>query len=131
MSDPTATIRALRMQSNEAIAAHDVERTVALMDPDITVAVAGGPVLHGREASRVAFIEQFTDRAFITYVRSASQVVMRDASAATERGQWRGRWKMRAGIHEQGGSYVAEWRHGPMGWLIASETFLEAEDATG
>jgi hypothetical protein len=29
-------------------------------------------------------------------------------------------------MHEQGGSYVAEWRVSEMGWLIHSETFCEA-----
>ena len=98
-------IRALREQSNQAIAAHDADRTVSFMAPDIAVGVAGGPTLTGREASRVAFLEQFADKAFVTYVRTIDQVTMVDPMRATERGRWVGRWRLKSGMHEQGGSY--------------------------
>lgn len=119
-------IRALREQSNQAIAAHDPDRTVSFMAPDVVVGVAGGPTLTGREASCKAFAEQFADKAFVTYVRSIEQITMVDPMHATERGRWVGRWRLKAGMHEQGGSYVAEWRFSEMGWLIHSETFVEA-----
>jgi ketosteroid isomerase-like protein len=120
-------IRALREQSNQAIAAHDVDRTVSFMAPDIAVGVAGGPTLTGRDASRAAFVEQFADTAFVTYVRTIEQVMIVDPMRATERGRWVGRWRLKSGgMHEQGGSYVAEWRFSEMGWLIHSETFIEA-----
>jgi ketosteroid isomerase-like protein len=119
-------IRALREQSNQAIAAHDVDRTVSFMAPDVAVGVAGGPTLHGRDASREAFAEQFADKAFVTYVRTIDQIALADPLRATERGRWVGRWRLKAGMHEQGGSYVAEWRFSEMGWLIHSETFIEA-----
>ena len=119
-------IRALRAQSNQAIAAHDADRTVSFMAPDIVVGVAGGPTLTGRDASRTAFVEQFADRAFVTYVRTPEQVTLVDPMRATERGRWVGRWRLNAGMHEQGGSYVAEWRCSEMGWLLHAETFVEA-----
>ncbi len=119
-------IRALRAQSNQAIAAHDADRTVSFMAPDIVVGVAGGPTLTGRAASRAAFAEQFADRAFVTYVRTIEQVTQADPMRATEHGRWVGRWRLASGMHEQGGNYTAEWRFSEMGWLIHSETFLEA-----
>ena len=119
-------IRVLREQSNQAIAAHDADRTVSFMAPDIAVGVAGGPTLTGRDASRAAFAEQFADTAFVTYVRTIEQVMMVNPLRATERGRWVGRWRLKSGMHEQGGSYVAEWRFSEMGWLIHSETFIEA-----
>jgi len=119
-------IRALRERSNQAIAAHDADRTVSFMAPDIVVGVAGGPTLTGRAASRTAFIEQFADRAFVTYVRTIEQVTLPDPMHATERGRWVGRWRLTSGMHEQGGSYTAEWRFSEMGWLIHAETFVEA-----
>ena len=126
MTDPTLHIRALRDQSNQAIAAHDADRTVSFMAPDIVVGVAGGPTLKGRDASRGAFAEQFADKSFVTYVRTIEQVTLADPMRATERGRWVGRWRLKSGMHEQGGSYVAEWRFSEMGWLIHSETFIEA-----
>ena len=119
-------IRVLREQSNQAIAAHDADRTVSFRAPDIAVGVAGGPTLTGRDASRAAFAEQFADTAFVTYVRTIEQVMMVNPLRATERGRWVGRWRLKSGMHEQGGSYVAEWRFSEMGWLIHSETFIEA-----
>ncbi|WP_373064314.1 DUF4440 domain-containing protein [Gemmatimonas sp.] len=127
MTNTGATqIHALREQSNQAIAAHDADRTVSFMAPDIVVGVAGGPTLTGRAASRAAFVEQFADRAFVTYVRTIEQVTPIDPMRATERGRWVGRWRLTSGMHEQGGIYTAEWRFSEMGWLIHSETFFEA-----
>jgi ketosteroid isomerase-like protein len=122
----SALIRALRAQSNQAIAAHDADRTVSFMAPDVVVGVAGGPTLKGRDASRAAFAEQFADRAFVTYERTIEQVTLPDPMRATECGRWVGRWRLKTGLHEQEGSYVAEWRFSEMGWLIYSETFVEA-----
>ena len=128
-TDPTdAAIRAQRRRSNEAIAARDAEQVVAFMDPEVTVAVAGGPVLRGREASRRAFAEQFADRAFGGYVRTTEQVTAGpDASHAAERGQWEGRWHTKTGVHTQRGHYAAEWVLTPMGWFIRSETYETAQ----
>jgi len=126
MTDPAVRIRALREQSNQAIAAHDADHTVSFMAPDVVVGVAGGPILVGRQASRDAFAEQFADITFVTYVRTTEQVTLADPMRATERGRWVGRWRVKTGMHEQGGSYVAEWRVSKMGWLIHSETFCEA-----
>ena len=55
MITPQEAIRAVRAASNAAIAARDAERVVACMMEDVTVSVARGPLLKGREAKRVAF----------------------------------------------------------------------------
>lgn len=121
-----AAIRAQRAASNRAIAARDVDGVVACMLDDVRVAVAGGPLLSGRKASRRAFAEQFADRTFRGYVRDAERVVVHDPpTTATEHGRWVGRW--RAGLRERvlSGHYVAHWRYTAMGWLIASEEFRD------
>ena len=51
------------------------------MMEDVIVSVAHGPVLKGREASRVAFAEQFADRAFAGYVREANDIVIHAPAA--------------------------------------------------
>lgn len=125
MPDVTLLIRSLRDQSNHAIAARDVDRVVMCMDPGITVAVAGGPVLRGVDASRMAFAEQFADRAFLGYVRTPDDVSgSAESQRVMERGSWVGRWKMAQGERIQRGRYTAEWRHSAMGWLLVAETFL-------
>lgn len=120
-------IRAVRAASNAAIAARDADRVVACMLDDVTVSVARGPVLQGREASRKAFAEQFADRAFVGYVREATDIVIESSPMrATERGRWSGRW--RHGNNEQimRGTYEAEWRHTEFGWFIQSEIFTSS-----
>ncbi len=117
-------IRALRSASNAAIAALDAERVVAFMSPDVTVTVAGGPVLRGLEANRAAFAEQMADSAFRGYVRTPESVAESDhGRRATEHGHWVGRWQTRAGPIAQRGRYTAEWSLTPLGWRITSETF--------
>lgn len=127
-SDHAAAIRATRDASNRAIAARDPDLVVMHMTPDVTVSVANGPVLTGRDASRHAFAEQFADRHFRGYVREALEVVVHDPpTRATERGRWQGSW--RKGMSEQlvRGTYVAEWRHTELGWFIQSEVFVPSE----
>jgi ketosteroid isomerase-like protein len=125
MTDHTATIRARRAQSNAAIAARDPDGTVALMLDEVTVAVAGGPTLSGRAASRAAFAEQFADPAFRGYVREAGQVVLADPPLhATEMGRWVGTWGSGRHRHEMRGTYVAQWSYTAMGWFLQSEVFV-------
>lgn len=125
MTDHTALIRARRAESNQAIAARDVDRVVSIMLPDVSVSVAGGPVLAGREASRRAFAEQFADRAFRGYVREAEEIVVHEPpTQATERGRWEGRWLRGIRTETMRGTYVARWSLSALGWCIASEVFI-------
>ena len=120
-------IRVVRAASNAAIAARDAGRAVACMLEDVTVSVARGPVLQGREASRVALADQFADRAFAGYVREATDITVHDPpTQATERGRWTGRWR-RGSIEEiMRGTYVAHWCHTELGWFIQSEVFTSS-----
>ncbi|MBC8089825.1 MAG: nuclear transport factor 2 family protein, partial [Phycisphaerae bacterium] len=114
-----------RAASNAAIAARDAGRVVACLMEDVTVSVARGPVLQGREASRIAFAEQFADRAFAGYVREVTDVVvdLSSPTRATERGRWTGHWRHGNSEQTMRGIYEAEWRHTELGWFIQSEVF--------
>ncbi|MBL0169820.1 MAG: nuclear transport factor 2 family protein [Gemmatimonadaceae bacterium] len=128
-SDGAAAIRARRTASNQAIAARDADRVVACMMPEVTVSVALGPVLTGREASRVAFAAQFADRQFAGYVRDPMDIVVHDPpTRATERGRWVGRWRQGRKEQVMHGTYQAEWCLTELGWFIQSEAFA-ADDA--
>lgn len=128
MKSQQDAIRAVRAASNAAIAARDADRVVACMLEDVTVSVTRGAVLHGREASRTAFAEQFADRAFLGYVREATDIVI-DAvpTRATERGRWTGRGRRDDTEQVMRGTYEAAWRHTEFGWFIQSEVFRSAE----
>lgn len=124
MRDHAADIRALRKQSNAAIAALDPDYVASFLHEDVTVAVAGGAVLRGRTANREAFAEQMATPGFGGYVRTPQQVLVQDTPLrATERGNWVGRWRVKGRVQEQQGTYTAEWVLGDMGWLIVSETY--------
>lgn len=126
--DHAHAIRAQRDASNRAIAAHDAELVVMYMTSDVTVSVANGPVLKGLTANRDAFVEQFSDRSFRTYLREPSEVVVHDPPThATERGRWTGTWRTKAGEHMMRGTYVAKWRLTDIGWCIQSEAFVASD----
>lgn len=127
MADPASTIRALRRQSNAAIASLDANYVVSFMSDDIEVQVAGGPVLRGRSANHDAWETQMGEPGFGGYVRSPELVqIAADGRTATERGHWIGRWRVGGRSREQQGRYIAEWRLGEVGWEIARETFTPA-----
>ncbi|MEQ1691166.1 MAG: nuclear transport factor 2 family protein [Gemmatimonas sp.] len=118
-------IRERRTASNRAIAARDADGVVACMMPDVTVSVANGPVLNGRDASRAAFAAQFAERSFVGYVRDAADVVLHGPpTQATERGRWIGRWRHGKVEQVMQGTYLAEWRLTALGWFIQSEVFV-------
>ncbi|HEX4934593.1 MAG TPA: nuclear transport factor 2 family protein [Gemmatimonadaceae bacterium] len=122
---PADEIRARRAASNLAIAARDLDGIVAVMRPDVSVAVAGGPTLLGREASRAAFAEQFADRSFRGYMREPEEIVVHDPpTEATERGRWVGRWQNGWRTEAMHGTYVARWTRTELDWFIASEAFV-------
>lgn len=125
VTSPSDAIRARRAQSNAAIAARSAAATVAVMMDDVTVAVAGGPTLTGREASRVAFAEQFADPAFGGYVREPEQISLGDSPGqAIEMGRWSGKWGRGLRAQEMRGTYVAQWTCTALGWFIQSEVFV-------
>lgn len=124
MRDHAADIRALRKQSNAAIASLDAQYVVSFMSEDVTVAVAGGPTLTGRDANRKAFEEQMADPMFVGYVRTPEQVIVQhEPLQAVERGTWKGRWRNKGRQRVQEGHYSAEWRMGEMGWVIVAESY--------
>jgi len=129
MRDHSADIRALRKQSNAAIAALDPQYVASFMSEDVEVAVAGGPVLRGRAANIDAWEAQMRAKGFGGYVRPPEQVTVDPSgTSAREVGHWVGRWRMNGRAHEQEGRYTAEWKLGAMGWEIARESFTEDGD---
>jgi ketosteroid isomerase-like protein len=125
-TDVGTLIRALRAQSNEAIARCDALGVTALMLPDVVVAAAGGLLLRGQEAVRIALAEQMTEPEFRGYVRTPTAIDHVDgAESAIESGRWVGRRQDRLRVTERRGSYVAEWQYTASGWRTRSERFVE------
>jgi hypothetical protein len=69
-----------------------------------------------------AFVSQFAEAAFITYVRTTETVELADdGHRAAETGRWVGRWK--DGI-EMSGVYMAAWRERRGQWLLERELYI-------
>ena len=120
-----AEIRALRMQSNDAIAARVVAGVTDMMLPDIVVIGGNGSILMGRDSSRASFSRQFADPNFLGYVRTPTRIDMSTVRPlAAEAGEWVGRSRQADGLRETRGTYLAMWRHTEEGWRLRSELFV-------
>ena len=68
--DDEAAIRALRGSSNEAIAAHDVDGILSIIDDEFHVTAGGGAMFDGGEAMGAVFADLFETFEDIVYVRT-------------------------------------------------------------
>ena len=123
--DDEDTIRALRMESNEAIARHDVDAVQSFLDEDFVISISTGAIERSRAEHGKSFalhFEQFPD---VVYVRTPSEIVLSDAyPLAIERGTWVGSRTDKNGKLENGGEYTAAWRKTDGTWRIYSELYV-------
>jgi len=112
-------IRALRHQSNAAIARHDVEAATAMMRDDVRVISSHGRLVEGLPAMAQVFGEVFADEKFVTYIREPESIEVGGATAA-EIGRWTGQWQDSV----VQGRYLARWQHGDIGWRIVAELYI-------
>lgn len=124
--DSPETIRAIRMQSNEAIARHDAAGIAAYLDGEYQITTGSGK--HYRETPEedaADWAKIFRDNEDIIYVRSPDLIeVSSYADLAAENGSWVGRWSSAKGEVETGGRYFAQWRKVNGNWKIRAEIFV-------
>lgn len=120
-----SAIRALRAESNAAIAAHDVPGILASMRLDVRVAGSSGRFLDGHDAVAEAFATQFADFDDALYVRTTESVrLAASGETAAELGNWVGSWTTGSGSRRFGGQYSAYWWKTDGEWRIHSELFV-------
>ena len=118
-------IRALRDESNAAIARHDVPGIMAVIDDEFQLTSGAGGFIQDREGMADAFSGQFERFSDVKYVRTIESVhVGSGALRASERGTWVGTWTTAEGPLRTGGEYSAYWWNGANGWRIRSEVFV-------
>ena len=125
--DPAeALIRAARASSNRAIAAHDVDGALAVLDERFHAAISSGDFRTSREEMGRAFADRFDAFPDAVYVRTPATVeVAANGTIASETGEWVGSWSTPDGPFRTGGTYAAHWRKGADGrWRIRSELFV-------
>ena len=122
-----AAIRAARDRYNAALVVRDLPRIRALLVDDyIGLPGSSGNLVNGGDAMVERFAIAFSDPAFVTYVRRATEVrVANPPERAMERGQWVARYRGdRPGRARVSGEYLAVWVPGPQGWRLRSESFV-------
>ena len=123
--DDAASIRALRMQSNEAIANHDVEGIQAHLYDDYVITISIGAIERSKEEHGKSFAQHFEEYPDVIYVRTPTEIELSaDFPLAMEQGTWVGKRTTENGKIETGGRYTAAWRKTESGWKIYSELFV-------
>lgn len=122
---PADDIRSLRDQSNAAIARHDAEAVVSLLDAQYQITVGSGDLFHGKAAELDAWRAEFARAADVKYVRTPESVeVSTSGERAAEIGVWVGSWTTPRGPHSLRGRYAAHWRKVGGSWKIRAELFV-------
>ena len=121
MTTPEDAIRARRKLTNRLIAAHDAPRLRPFFAPDVKLIVGDGGLILGVDAVITAFVGQFNDPTFGTYIRETGAVTLDVAGLrAAESGRWAAHWT----DTEMAGTYLAGWRKVTGQWVIESELYV-------
>ena len=120
-------IRALRQDSNAAIAAHDLDRLGRMYADDAVFVWSNGSSAVGKAAMLATFADDFGDHdGAVTFVRTPKAVTLAASGMrAFETGTWVGLRQGSAGGMRYGGSYSAHWANGPDGWRVRGELFVK------
>lgn len=119
------TIEALRMQSNEAIARHDVGAIRSFLNDDYVITISTGAIERSRDEHSRGFARHFVEFPDVVYVRTPSAITISDTyPLAIEQGTWVGTRTSENGKLESGGQYTAAWKKTDSGWKIYSELFV-------
>jgi hypothetical protein len=121
----TDKIQSLRDQSNAAIARHDIDGVLSLLDVEYQITTGSGALAQGRAGERDAWAIEFARASDLVYVRSPASIeVSSSGGRAAETGTWTGSWSTPAGLRKSGGRYAAYWRLVDGNWRIRSELFV-------
>jgi ketosteroid isomerase-like protein len=124
-ADVAAQIRALRIQSNAAIAAHDFEGMRRFFVDDYTILPGSSGASFDIEAFRRRISPTFADPTFLTYVRTPTRIIVSSSGKrAAEVGRWVGNWRTPQGEMRLSGIYQAMWVPTPAGWRLKNESFV-------
>ena len=120
-----ARIRALRAQSNAAIAAHDFEGMRQFFVDEYTILPGSSGASFDIAAFRRRIAPTFADPTFVTYVRTPDRIIVGGSGKrAAETGRWVGTWRTPQGELRLSGIYQAMWVPTPAGWRLKNESFV-------
>jgi len=123
--DDVKEIQTNRMNSNEAIARHDVDALQSYLDEDFVISISTGAIERSRDEHGRSFAAHFEEYPDVVYVRTPLEITLSDAyPLAIEHGTWVGSRTTESGKLENGGQYTAAWRKTNGVWRIYSELFV-------
>ena len=118
-------IRALRDQTNVAIAAHHIQPVITIWKEDVHIIRGNGSYVAGRSELLTMLEKDFKDASFKTYLRLPEAVsINQSGNMAAERGTWAGTWKKENSIVKVSGVYQALWQKTAGHWQIQAEQFI-------
>ena len=119
-------IRALRLQSNRAIAAHDLAAFTPIFADDAVFVWSNGTSAVGKAGLTQFFARDFADPAFVTYVRTPERLAVSDQGVrAVEHGTWTAIKREARGETRYGGDYAAHWLKTAEGWRVRGELYVK------
>ena len=120
VTSDVATIRAARMEQNQAIAAGDAERIASYWTDDVTVRSGLGAAVSGRAEYREKIVATG-----LAYVRTPASIEVSDHwPLAFETGSWTAHRAGTSGPEVMAGRYSAQWVKRDGHWRIRSEVFV-------
>jgi uncharacterized protein (TIGR02246 family) len=120
-----AAIRAVRAETNAAIAAHDSARLAPAFLEDVVLVAGNGDAVIGRAAMLARFGAAFDDDTFVDYRRMPDRIdIAAGGDRAAERGHWTGHWHGDPADRRVTGIYFAHWVMRDGRWRIRAETYV-------
>lgn len=122
-----SALRRLRAENNQAMAARDVERTMAIAADDY-VLVAGNDAIHRTRADMQAvWTRAFADPTTIACVRRPDRFDIGDHAGvrrAAEIGSWECPQRTAHGQQRLFGRYLAHWTKRDGAWKVVSDNYV-------
>jgi hypothetical protein len=124
---PIAAVRALRAESNSAIAAHDAVRLRNVFaDNYLGITGTSGDLDSGGAATAKSYGDiEFKDATFDRYRRTPDKLELAGSGKRiAESGHWVGLWRKPDGVMRKSGVYLARWVRAEGQWRLRSELFI-------
>ncbi len=119
------SIRQARHDSNQAIAAHQIETVGTFWTDDYHIITSRNAETSGKAANIERFQNEVKAKPDVIYIRTPQTIhVFSQWKMASEEGSWEGRWSEDGSVIQLKGTYFAKWHQVNGSWLIRAEIFV-------
>ncbi len=117
-------IKAKRLSSNKAIAAHDISGISEFLMEDFVQIKGNASHITGKDTVIASWKQFFAANPTVSYIRNPTEIIISDNDTlAWETGKWIG-----INSYSKGGNYSAMWRKSNNVWKIQAELFVSLND---